>query len=76
MSLFTKKSQTLLLMHLATDNVSGIEALQEHKTEIHCLQDLHPKPVARKAGSAAAGSVASAPQEAPARRASSRETDS
>ncbi len=52
--------------------VSGIEALQKHKTEIHCLQDLHPKPLARKA----AGAAAPAPQEAPARRASSQETKS
>jgi hypothetical protein len=52
--------------------VSGIEALQKHTTEIHCLQDLHPKPLARKA----AGAAVPAPQEAPARRASSRETKS
>ncbi len=52
--------------------VSGIEALLKHKTEIHCLQDLHPKPLARKA----AGAAAPAAKEAPARRASSRETKS
>jgi hypothetical protein len=44
--------------------VSGIEALQKQKVEIHCLQDLYPKAVARKP--AAPGSPAQ-PQEAPAR---------
>ncbi len=56
--------------------VSGIEALQKHKTEIHCLQDLHPKPMVRKAAGTAAGDATPAPQEAPTRHASRRETDS
>jgi carbamoyl-phosphate synthase large subunit len=48
--------------------VSGIAALQKQKVEIHCLQELYPKPVARKP--AAAAGPATAPQEAPARLAS------
>jgi len=56
--------------------VSGIEALQKHKTEIHCLQDLHPRAMARKAAGAAMGDATPAPQEAPTRHATRRETDS
>jgi carbamoyl-phosphate synthase large subunit len=41
--------------------VSGIEALVKHKTEIHCLQDLHPKPLARKAPGAASAARKKAP---------------
>jgi len=52
--------------------VSGIAALQKHKVEIHCLQDLYPKAVARKPP-AAAGS-AGEPREAPARLASPPES--
>jgi hypothetical protein len=41
--------------------VSGIEALQKQKVEIHCLQDLYPKAVARKPQAA---KKAARPQEA------------
>ncbi|HXE75136.1 MAG TPA: carbamoyl-phosphate synthase large subunit, partial [Candidatus Xenobia bacterium] len=44
--------------------VSGIEALLKHKTEIHCLQDLHPGRTLRRTGAA----KEAAPTEAEARR--------
>ncbi|MGH9814437.1 MAG: hypothetical protein ACRD4T_14995, partial [Candidatus Acidiferrales bacterium] len=45
--------------------VSGIEALQKQKVEIHCLQDLYPRPPVHKPAA-----PATAPKEAATRLAS------